>query len=111
MVHAALTPQEQADADGTDRADIVRILLEAVATRIPAADPDQLVAIEADVRAEFGNRRVRINTRATYRMARERAAVLTQADNAGNAASNADLIRASGIPRASWYRLVKQRRV
>ena len=86
-------PVELARADGVEDADILRVVLERVSVLLPEAARPGLVALEVELRAQYGGLRVRIPKRKKHLTAAQRDAELTDKH---------------GVHRATLYRTVKR---
>jgi len=97
--------------DNHDRElDIVLVILQLVAAAVPELAPEKARDIEHTVRSQYGGMRTRIAKRKKHPTPEERAQVIRQALDPGQADVPTDQIAESnGIHRATLYRYLKRR--
>lgn len=98
MVHDGAQIKASGDVD------LVHEMLRIVRTHLPDCSDASALAIEADVRSEFGGRRHYVDKKKW--ISEERRQVIFQ--DGLSTDSNEDIMKRHGISRASLYRLMKR---
>jgi DNA invertase Pin-like site-specific DNA recombinase len=91
--------------DGVDDTDILRVFLERVSVLMPEAAKPGLVALELELRAQYGGLRVRIPKRKKHLTAAQRQEMFQDAMSDKTDDEIADKF---GVHRATLYRTIKR---
>lgn len=100
-----IPPAVPGRSDGVDDTDILRVFLERVSVLLPEAAKPGLVALELELRAQYGGLRVRIPKRKKHLTAEQRQALY---QDAMSGKSDEEITAAHGVHRATLYRTVKR---